>query len=1065
MSKEKLTENIWILKRVQDDKSREPRPQVPVQEGLTSELVPGQERSEDMAWISRAIATSRVWCFFAILILALSSLSADSKPDHGFIDSFVRHYEFSPEGRYVHEYHPFILGKTAESFYQLEGRLKQEGFSPVGRNIIFGYEENAIPNYYTDFRRSKIQDEASLKNRVGWSLRLHNRFGFMTGFLFKDLDKMTGGCSDLFTHINVGTVPIFDDRAHLFQDHAFGEATDLVFKAKSCITHSIMQGKVDNVYGWLMHFWQTLYSNALKVSNNQVAGTQDILFSIDYAKYLTSSKLPLFNFFVGPDITYPIEVFAKQDRDVTKNAQTFVRRLVKELEPRDGKKTVYIFCSFVDGVGKSTMLGNIKNWMKFGDHVDDFDHVDNSSSQLAEVFRFKEGVYIADLPAQISHFTYKPDGMVFADVLTRFDKATGDKLCKYAAAQEEELLQKYDDLVKEVENELAHGKQGFFEPKLNDSKRADKAFIRNLCLLKKIDYNPWVPFEYEGSWYLYNTYNKREVRYLTPLGKVTSEGLKNIEADQMFFTDGVRLPLSYDLFLDDLMNKIKEAGVENVVFVDFASMYPRSCRENIRINYLVQQLALLDADFTLGHSTYKDFTSGGELLHLLQNKKNSKSLCDAFKLEAQVRDVLAHMILEQSNKHLDGLSVAELTPLLREKIDAMPEETGKHLDEVAAKKVAIEAKNLEKLYGFSKSYMNVQMLDWRKLVKFSGLVQEVLGGFVKNSTLNDLWQDIGVLSPELDDLIGEPIATSTGDLVKLRHAFDLQCKDPLIIGPAVRMARASWYAAIADMLFATGQHEEELNLQKVKYNVPPMWVRTDGKEVFFAQRVLHPYEAKTTPKIRCREGIFWLPMTKEYGNFAGEAYRMNWDSRATDKGVFAYTASITKNKSMRGYAPVVTRMVQLYQQETSSQTVMATSDLQEQLRDSMYWSIQQKGIKRQAEKNKYIDLTTLGDPKSSQKPVKGKRPVRRLHKIYIANQEQYTAMRLGVRMLATLDMLCKDPDSSVVIRLGNREDFKAGVQLLEQITLPKYFGLFCGKPLFDNYDHVEPYPSWDYWGL
>lgn len=999
--------------------------------------------------------------YLCCALLTPFAAKADAKPDHGFIDSFVRHYEFSPEGRYVHEYHPFILNKTAESFYQLEGRLKSEGFTPVGRNIIFGYEENAIPNYYTDFRRSKIQDEASLKNRVGWSLRLHNRFGFMTGFLFKDLDKMQGGCSDLFTHINVGTVPIFDDRAFLFQEHAFGEAVDLVFKAKECLTHAIMQGKVDNVYHWLMTFWQTLYSNALKVSNNQVAGTQDILFSIDYAKYLSSSKLPLFNFFVGPDITYPIEVFAKQDRDVTKNAQTFVRRLVKELKPRDNKKTVYIFCSFVDGVGKSTMLGNIKNWMKFGDHVDDFDHVDNSSSQLAEVFRFKENVYIADLPAQISHFTYKPDGMVFVDVLTRFDEATGLTLREYAANREAELVAHYDDLVQEVYDEIA--KNGLFSPSLNDPKRADKAFMRNLFLLRKTEFNPWLPFEYKGQWYLYNSYNKREVRYLTPLGQVTSEGLKNIEADQMFFVDGVRLPLSYNLFLDDLMSKLKEKGVENVVFVDFASMYPRSCRENIRINYLVQQLALLDDNFSLDTSTYKDFTSGGELLYLLQNKKSSKALCNAFKLETQVRDTLAHMILEQNNKHLDGISLAELTPLLSNRIGTVSAETDKHLNEITANKVSIEAKNLEKLYGLSKSYINIQLLNWDHVLRFSDVVQEVLGGYVKNDTLNQLWQDVGTLpggQGERDDIL----ATSTGDVVKLRRFFDVECKDPLEIQPAIRMMRATWYAAIANMMFAQGEREEELFLRSIKYNVPPSWVKRDGREICFVQRVMHPYEAKIKPEIMRREGIFMLPPTKEYGNFAGQAYRMNWESRETNKGVFAYSSSITKNKNMRGYAPIVTRYVQLYQNETSSQTVMTTAELQERLKGSMYWGIQKKGMKRQAERNGLIDLVTLKEPKKKQKQEKDKRRIRR-NKIFTARREQYTAMRVAVRMLATLDMICKDPDSNVIIRLGSREDFKAGIKLLEQITVPKYFGLSCAKPLFDDYDNVEPYPSWSYWGL
>jgi len=58
-------------------------------------------------------------------------VSVDSKPAYrvidknciltetvacNFIESFVKHYEFSPEGRYTHEYHTALLSKTAGSF-------------------------------------------------------------------------------------------------------------------------------------------------------------------------------------------------------------------------------------------------------------------------------------------------------------------------------------------------------------------------------------------------------------------------------------------------------------------------------------------------------------------------------------------------------------------------------------------------------------------------------------------------------------------------------------------------------------------------------------------------------------------------------------------------------------------------------------------------------------------------------------------------------------------------------------------------------------------------------------
>ena len=56
--------------------------------------------------------------------------------------------------------------------------------------IILGYEEQGAPSYYTDFTQPKIDDEAMVKGKTGWSLKLHNRFGFMTGFLLKDVNPL-----------------------------------------------------------------------------------------------------------------------------------------------------------------------------------------------------------------------------------------------------------------------------------------------------------------------------------------------------------------------------------------------------------------------------------------------------------------------------------------------------------------------------------------------------------------------------------------------------------------------------------------------------------------------------------------------------------------------------------------------------------------------------------------------------------------------------------------------------------------------------------------------------------
>ncbi|MFH0898493.1 MAG: hypothetical protein V1855_02865, partial [bacterium] len=393
-----------------------------------------------------------LWVFVALGVMFIcSAVYADNVSfEKNFIQSFIKHYEFSPEGRYVHEYHPFLLEKTARCFDQLEDELKKHSFKLAGRHVILGYEENAVPPYYTHYKEAKINDEASLKSKVGWSLKLHNRFGFMTGFLFKNIASFTLPQPAIFDHINANTVFLFDDRATIFQEHAFDEALALIFKAQQCIERSVKNADSQRLFKWLIMFWETLYSNSFKVGNKQIAGTQDILFSIENAKHLLRSNLPILNYWLGPDITYPIEIFSKQEQEATRNAQAFVKRFVKKLEPINSEATAYIFCSFVDGVGKSTMLGNIKNWMKYGHDVAKFEHVDNSSSQLAEVFQFKKDVLIADLPAQLSHFTYKPDGLVFVDMQTEYSPEYVEKLKDLVRQQQLMLQQQYDGMVHDV---------------------------------------------------------------------------------------------------------------------------------------------------------------------------------------------------------------------------------------------------------------------------------------------------------------------------------------------------------------------------------------------------------------------------------------------------------------------------------------------------------------------------------------------------------------------------------------------------------------------------------------
>src|SRR5437868_6725408 len=95
------------------------------------------------------VALALICCLFPSGSLPAQAVltAADTQ---AFLESFTTHYEFNPEGRYTHEYHPFLLQWTAKSLNGLEQRLIGEGLNLSGRIVIMGYEEQAVPQYYTN---------------------------------------------------------------------------------------------------------------------------------------------------------------------------------------------------------------------------------------------------------------------------------------------------------------------------------------------------------------------------------------------------------------------------------------------------------------------------------------------------------------------------------------------------------------------------------------------------------------------------------------------------------------------------------------------------------------------------------------------------------------------------------------------------------------------------------------------------------------------------------------------------------------------------------------------------
>lgn len=1025
--------------------------------------------------------------------LAHAAVQSEDSLEHTsreFFTSFLRHYEFSPEGRYVHEYHPFVLKKTRESFLTLEEEISKGGLSLAGRMIILGYEEQGVPTYYTDFTQPKIDDEAMVKGKGGWSLKLHNRFGCMTGFLLKDVNNIAQvyklGENQIFQHINAEPPLIFNDRATAFQEHAFGQALPIMMRTKNQLNDLIKKGASREVLHKLVPFWEILYKSKFKVGNSQIAGTQDILFSIEYGRYVLSSQTPLRRCFIGPDITYPIEIFAKQQKSVTRHSQEFVKSFVKNLKPLDDESTVYIFCSFVDGVGKSTMLGNIKNWMKHGPNVNLYDHVDNSSSQLAEIFQFKDKVFIADLPAQLSHFTYKPDGLVYVDVHTELNDDEYKDLDEYILASKEEWIQKYRRELTCIEGVLS--KDATKMHMLAGAENPAQHFLRNLVLLKKNKENTWVPCSFNGRDYLFNMANDGEYRILLPLGKAKSEGLKNIESDQMLFVDGVRLPLPYDYFVNNLVSRLKESGVKRVVFVDFLSMYPRSSRENIRVNYLLQQLAMLDGSFDVQQSMYRNFTDGGELLYCLLQHQINDRITRNLELEVLVRWQLFSMIKHRKEGDLSGYTEESLTQKLAHDVAEIRKQSkvSSSLKKALQDKVAYEKRELDKVYGKAKSFVNVQLFSMHDAFNFYQALQYFVTNNLECPLLERVWEDLGSL-PAINDLWrleqgfcdNVEIVTSARKRVRVLYKIHETCRSGAILAPFLRMIRLGWLTTIFCLFGGASGEKKSFAITDLMFpHVPPHLVAGNDGYWYLVQEVFDPVDHSDT-----------LPrFVNILGRLCGISMAANkidlclvndipcvatCPNIPTNIGIFDYDCTLSREKTSYSES-AMTKLVRKLQKDESVNIVTPLIDAYNGLLDFPSWGAEQRAVMAKmhgripSTPEEPCGLTALftqqDDIKNGVSAYASNSPIPRTIKtVLVGTPWQEETIRQALRMWFTLDMVIKDPDSELVVRSGNRDDIAASVTLLEAFIMPKYFGLSFEHNLFPDYGAIELFPSNEYW--
>jgi len=172
-----------------------------------------------------------------------------------------------------------------------------------------------------------------------------------------------------------------------------------------------------------------------------------------------------------------------------------------------------------------------------------------------------------------------------------------------------------------------------------------------------------------------------------------------------------------------------------------------------------------------------------------------------------------------------------------------------------------------------------------------------------------------------------------------------------------------------------------------------------------------------------------------WGEFGNVPHLLDWNAADTFTGLYAFGYN---PKAPTNRKNTITRLVDSYQQDKRdkgySNACMSTTKLCKALTKKRLWGRVSRELNR-TNHNKKLLAKVKPNPFS---------------------------MQLFVRTVATLEMLLKDKNSTVIVRKGNKKDFMAALVLLERITLPAYFGARHNGPLFDDYSQVEPVIPWEY---
>lgn len=981
-----------------------------------------------------------------VLILAFSfCLFSSTEASLDFVRSFVNFYDISNEGRFTHEYHPFLLKKTALSFTDLENRLVDSSFTNPHRIIIMGYEKAAAPNYFFNpfaVKGDAINDETINKTLFGITQECHNLFGFMTGFLFKNLPHSPCIHTE---HIGNKKIILFDPRAHRFQEDFCGNL-HLFFKQQEQKIHqALFYEKHEQFMETCIEFWRAIYYQNINNKDQHVAGTQDILFTIEHAQHIKNSPISLKYFFTGSDITYPINQTTLRSKKATENAQEFVATFVKQLQPINNEKTIYIFRSFVDGVGKSTMLGNIKNWMLYQNNIKKYQAIDNASSQFSEIFQFNENVFIADLPAQLSHFTYKPDGSVFVNIKHLPSETYDDHdIIEYFAKNRNRISKSFKNRMQELQSL----QEDDLLPAASDT--LYRGYCKNLLLLHIKDAQQ-IPFIYKNHTYLFNP-DSREIRICLPLSQAPSEGLKNSNPEQMIFNQGVRFPFEYKNFLDTFTKQCKETGATQVVFVDFLSMYSRSSREVIRINYLIQQIQALFKEADHKKSLYAGFASNATLLHHLNQKSNYLKISDFFLYETITRASLFDLINEKQYDRPDPVPLTELHDLLKQKIKHTYIPQTESMTHSITKKLSVTHAMLLEQYKNNKEFIHLLSPDLNQLLPLSDEIEKHMRKI--HLSHHNPWKNIGKIVQETDIIqLGKQKKTvlmDNGTKMNLLFVFDPQECELSLRANLFILLRKWWIPQLISSAAVASKNSQPYTKQ-LKYPLAPLVIKPGVQGLWYVlQKKLHDCD-----EINMIENISDLKLLNEdvsthaeYGCWNENIYIKNWNCSDTSSGMYnwGYTLSFVNSSQEypllldSAFSELIKPKIDIIDTNKTISLSQAYKILEQ--RDSYsFFSFCEKEIKKKIETKK----KTVTSKKKPTQQISSKPET----EISTIDPSLIQWTKYACYLITQVARLAPHPQSPFALHLDSKEDFFSGLMFVQKILLPEYGHVFFEESLWN----------------